>query len=68
MTLGAAAAMPELAVGQRVSIGGRVLRVIGFDPMGVSDRQVALVDCQTGEERRLLIDEVERAACENAAA
>jgi hypothetical protein len=41
--------MLELTVGQLVSLGGRVLRVSGFDPMGVSSRQVELEDCKTGE-------------------
>jgi hypothetical protein len=57
-----------LKVGQLVSLGGRVLRVLGFDPMGVSDRQVELEDCKTGEPRRVPLDLLERAASADVAA
>jgi len=50
---------PELTIGQLVSLGGRVLRVIGFDPMSVSERQVQLEDCRTGELRRVAFAQVD---------
>ena len=60
--------MLELTVGQLVSLGGRVLRVSGFDPMGVSSRQVELEDCKTGELCRVPLDELERHGREDVAA
>jgi hypothetical protein len=52
--------MLELTVGQLISLAGRLLRVSGFDPMGVSSRQVELEDCKTGELCRVPLDELER--------
>ena len=52
----------EVTVGQIVEIRGRVLRVVGFDPMGVSDRKVSLEDCMSGKPVQVPVDEVERAA------
>ncbi|HEY4411510.1 MAG TPA: hypothetical protein VGN06_00810 [Gaiellaceae bacterium] len=58
----------ELTVGQIVEIRGRVLRIVGFDPMGVSERKVQLVDCMNGRPDEVPVDEVERAARASAAA
>jgi hypothetical protein len=58
----------EVTVGQIVEIRGRVLRVVGFDPMGVSDRKVSLEDCMSGKPVQVPVDEVERAARSSAAA
>jgi hypothetical protein len=58
----------EVSVGQIVEIRGRVLRVVGFDPMGVEDRHFDLEDCMSGKLVRLPVDDVERAARATAAA
>lgn len=60
--------MLELRIGRLITFGGRVMRVSGFDPMGVSSRQVELEDCKTGELRRVPLDEVERHASEDVVA
>ncbi len=52
--------MREVTVGQLVTVGGRVLRVRGFDPMSVENRQVELEDCKTGEQRKIAIAELIR--------
>ena len=58
----------EVTVGQIVEIRGRVLRIVGFDPMGVSDRKVSLEDCMNGKAVQVPVDEVERAARSSVAA
>jgi hypothetical protein len=58
----------EVCVGQILEIRGRVLRVVGFDPMGVADRHFDLEDCMNGKLVRLPVDDVERAAARTAAA
>ena len=50
--------MREVTVGELVTVGGRVLRVRGFDPMSVENRQVELEDCKTGEQRKIAIAEL----------
>ncbi len=50
--------MREVTVGELVTVGGRVLRVRGFDPMSVENRQVELEDCKTGEHRKIAIAEL----------
>jgi hypothetical protein len=58
----------EVSVGQIVEIRGRVLRVVGFDPMGVADRHFDLEDCMSGKVVRLPVDDVEQAFARTAAA
>ena len=58
----------EVRVGQIVEISGRVLRVVGFDPMGISDRHFDLEDCMNGKPVRVPVREVEQAAARAASA
>jgi hypothetical protein len=60
--------MVELTMGRLITFDGRVLRIVGFDPMGVSSRQVELEDCKTGDLRRVPLDELEQNAIEAVAA
>jgi hypothetical protein len=58
----------EVTVGQIVEVSGRVLRIVGFDPMGVKDQKVELVDCANGKPVSVPIEDVRRAARASAAA
>jgi hypothetical protein len=60
--------MRELTVGQLVTIDRRVLRITGFDPMGMEERQVELEDRKTGERLRLPVERLEPVAHDNVAA
>lgn len=60
--------MRELTVGQLVTIDRRVLRITGFDPMGMEERQVELEDCKTGERLHLPVEKLELGAHKHVAA
>ena len=49
----------ELRLGDHVIHDGRLYVVLGLDPMGVPGRRVDLEDAETGELRRVPLDELE---------
>jgi hypothetical protein len=50
--------MAELHIGERVSLGGRVLVVRGFTPQSVSPSRVHLQDIETGESLEVQMDKL----------
>jgi hypothetical protein len=51
-------AAPEISLGQLVRWNGRMLRVVGFDPMSIPDRRVELEDVNGGKTIRVRLDEL----------
>ena len=49
----------ELRLGDQLTHDGRLYVVLGLDPMGVPGRRVDLEDAETGEVRRVPLDELE---------
>ena len=48
-----------MAIGDLVLYSGRRYKLLGIDPMGVTDRRADLEDLETGERVRAPLDEVE---------
>ena len=48
-----------MAIGDPVLHCGRRYRLIGIDPMSVTDRRAELEDLETGERVRVPLDEIE---------
>jgi hypothetical protein len=48
-----------MAIGDHVLYHGRRYRLLGIDPMSVSERQADLEDLETGEHVRVPLGEVE---------
>jgi hypothetical protein len=48
-----------MAIGDHVLYNGRRYRLIGIDPMSVTDRRAQLEDLETGERVRVLLDAVQ---------
>ena len=48
-----------MAIGDLVLYMGRRYRLLGIDPMSVTDRRVDLEDLETGERVRAPLDDVE---------
>ena len=50
-----------MAIGDHVLYSGRRFKLVGLDPMSVTDRHAELEDLETGERVRVPLDEVEEA-------
>jgi hypothetical protein len=53
-----------MRIGDQVIYHGRVLVLLGHDPMSVTDRRAEVVDPKTGERLSVLFDELESASPE----
>jgi hypothetical protein len=52
----------QLRIGDHVTYDGRLYVVLGLDPMGVPARRVDLEDVETGELRRIALEQLESSA------
>jgi hypothetical protein len=50
-----------MAIGDHVLHSGRRYKLVGLDPMSVTDRRAELEDLETGERVRVPLDEIEEA-------
>ena len=48
-----------MAIGDLVLHLGRPFKLLGIDPMSVTDRRAELEDLETGERVRVLLEEIE---------